>query len=145
MLTANAAAAGGDTLISSAVQQYKSLSPRFRKRLDGLTAIHSNNDGATQETKNNGADAVMRRKILQQEHPIVIVHPVTKEKALYVVCIRKKHRRTRVLNYSRTRSTQRKLLGMIKKSLTVYSTSFSIILQSEQISNVVLGTNLELC
>lgn len=80
-------AAGGDTLISSAVQQYKSLSPRFRKRLDGLTAIHSNNDGVNQETKNNGASAVMRRKELQQEHPVVIVHPVTKEKALYVVSI----------------------------------------------------------
>lgn len=78
------AAAGGDTLVSSSVQAYKALSPRFRKRLEGLTAIHTNNDGVTQELKNNGQDAVMRRKELVQEHPVVIVHPVTKEKALYV-------------------------------------------------------------
>ncbi|EON97604.1 putative alpha-ketoglutarate-dependent taurine dioxygenase protein [Phaeoacremonium minimum UCRPA7] len=77
------AAAGGDTLVSSSVQAYKSLSPRFRKRLEGLTAIHTNNDGVTQEMK-NGQNAVMRRKELVQEHPVVIVHPVTKEKALYV-------------------------------------------------------------
>jgi sulfonate dioxygenase len=75
------AAAGGDTLVSSSVQAYKSLSPRFRKRLEGLTAIHSNNDGVTQELK-NGDKAVMRRQELVQEHPVVIVHPVTKEKAL---------------------------------------------------------------
>lgn len=77
------AAAGGDTLVSSSVQAYKSLSPRFRKRLEGLTAIHTNNDGVTQELK-NGENAVMRRRELVQEHPVVIVHPVTKEKALYV-------------------------------------------------------------
>ncbi|KAK6212520.1 hypothetical protein LQW54_005104 [Pestalotiopsis sp. IQ-011] len=77
------AAAGGDTLMSSSVQAYKSLSPRFRKRLEGLTAIHSNNDGVKQELK-NGDGAVMRRQELVQEHPVVIVHPVTKEKALFV-------------------------------------------------------------
>jgi sulfonate dioxygenase len=75
------AAAGGDTLVSSSVQAFKSLSPRFRKRLEGLTAIHTNNDGVTQELK-NGQNAVMRRAELVQEHPVVIVHPVTKEKAL---------------------------------------------------------------
>jgi sulfonate dioxygenase len=77
------AIAGGDTLVSSSVQAFNALSPRFRKRLEGLTAIHSNNDGVSQEMK-HGNDAVMRRAELQQEHPIVIVHPVTKEKALYV-------------------------------------------------------------
>ncbi|RDW58153.1 hypothetical protein BP6252_13564 [Coleophoma cylindrospora] len=76
-------AAGGDTLVSSSVQAYKSLSPRFRKRLEGLTAIHANGDGVAQELK-NGEKAVLRRGVLQAEHPIVIVHPVTKEKALYV-------------------------------------------------------------
>ncbi|WVW79188.1 hypothetical protein I302_101154 [Kwoniella bestiolae CBS 10118] len=75
--------AGGDTLISSSVQAYYSLSPRFRKRLEGLTAVHSNNDGAAAELK-NGKDAVMRREVLSTEHPVVIVHPVTKQKALYV-------------------------------------------------------------
>lgn len=75
--------AGGDTLVSSSVAAFNALSPRFRKRLEGLTAIHSNNDGVTQELK-NGDGAVMRRAELIQEHPVVILHPVTKEKALYV-------------------------------------------------------------
>jgi len=73
--------AGGDTLVSSSVRAFSSLSPRFRKRLEGLTAIHSNNDGVTQELK-HGQKAIMRRQALQSEHPIVIVHPVTKQKAL---------------------------------------------------------------
>ncbi|CAJ2501970.1 Uu.00g048230.m01.CDS01 [Anthostomella pinea] len=76
--------AGGDTLVSSSVASYKGLSPRFRKRLEGLTAVHSNDDGVTQELRNNGTGAVMRRQQLVQEHPVVIVHPVTGEKALYV-------------------------------------------------------------
>lgn len=75
------AAAGGDTLVSSSVQAYKSLSPQFRKRLEGLTAIHSNNDGFQSELQ-NGEKAVLRRGIIESEHPVVIVHPVTREKAL---------------------------------------------------------------
>lgn len=74
-------AAGGDTLISSSVQAYKSLSPRFRKRLDGLTALHSNNDGVRAELK-NGDKAVLRRGAIETIHPVVIIHPVTGEKAL---------------------------------------------------------------
>ena len=75
------AAAGGDTLVSSSVQAFKALSPRFRRRLEGLTAIHSNNDGVAQELK-NGSDAVMRRQELTAEHPVVRIHPVTGEKSL---------------------------------------------------------------
>ncbi|KAJ5546800.1 hypothetical protein N7494_004385 [Penicillium frequentans] len=75
--------AGGDTLVSSSVRAYSSLSPRFRKRLEGLTAIHTNNDGVSQELK-HGQQAVMRRGVLRAEHPVVLVHPVTKQKALYV-------------------------------------------------------------
>ena len=67
--------------MSSSVRAYSSLSPRFRKRLEGLTAIHTNNDGVTQEMK-HGQQAVMRRGVLQAEHPVVLVHPVTKQKAL---------------------------------------------------------------
>lgn len=75
------AQAGGDTLISSSVAAFKALSPRFRKRLEGLQAVHSNNDGVRQEMK-NGEQAVMRRQELEAIHPIVRVHPVTGEKAL---------------------------------------------------------------
>ncbi|KAE9404113.1 TauD-domain-containing protein [Gymnopus androsaceus JB14] len=76
--------AGGDTIISSSVRAFERLSPRFRKRLEGLTAIHSNSDVASAEINNNGTKAVMRRDMVSNEHPVVIVHPVTKRKALYV-------------------------------------------------------------
>lgn len=76
--------AGGDTIISSSVRAFERLSPRFRKRLEGLTAIHSNSDVASAEINNNGTKAVMRRDMVTNEHPVVIVHPVTKRKALYV-------------------------------------------------------------
>ena len=59
-------AAGGDTLVSPSVQAYKSLSPRFQKPLEGLTAIDSNNDGVTHELQNDKV-AVMRRAELNQE------------------------------------------------------------------------------
>lgn len=75
------AQAGGDTLISSSVAAFKALSPRFRKRLEGLQAVHSNNDGVQQEMK-NGEQAVMRRQQLEAVHPVVRLHPVTGEKAL---------------------------------------------------------------
>lgn len=67
--------------MSSSVRAYSSLSPRFRKRLEGLVAVHTNNDGVTQEMK-HGQQAVMRRGVLRAEHPVVLVHPVTKQKAL---------------------------------------------------------------
>lgn len=43
--------------------------------------MHSNDDGVAAELK-NGKDSVMRRDVLKTEHPVVIVHPVTKQKAL---------------------------------------------------------------
>ena len=62
------------------VRAYESLSPKFRKRLEGLWALHSNNDVAQAELKNK--DAIMRRDVQKSIHPVVIVHPVTKKKAL---------------------------------------------------------------
>lgn len=65
------------------VKAFEGLSPKFRKRLEGLYAIHSNNDGVKAELK-HGEKAVVRRGALEASHPIVIVHPVTAKKALYV-------------------------------------------------------------
>ncbi|KAL1759714.1 hypothetical protein FB107DRAFT_246114 [Schizophyllum commune] len=76
--------AGGDTIISSSVRAFERLSPLFRKRLEGLWAVHSNWEGAMTEVNNNGQNAVQRRPVLQNTHPVVIQHPVTKQKALYV-------------------------------------------------------------
>lgn len=83
MMLESPAGAGGDTIFSSSVRAYERLSPKFRKRLEGLYAIHSNNDGVAAELK-NGKDAVLRRQVIETAHPVVIVHPVTKQKALYV-------------------------------------------------------------
>lgn len=63
------------------MRAYSSLPPRFRKRSEGLATIHTNNDGVSQGLK-HGQQAVMRRWVLQAEHPIALVHPVTKQKAL---------------------------------------------------------------
>lgn len=114
------ATAGGDTLVSSSVQAFKALSPRFRKRLEGLTAIHSNNDGVSQELK-NGTGAVMRRQELTAEHSVVRVHPVTGEKAL-CKCQRYHDFEIAVTDGSQisTRSTPSALLASTKKSQTTY-------------------------
>ncbi|ORX95147.1 hypothetical protein BCR34DRAFT_677559 [Clohesyomyces aquaticus] len=64
------------TLESQSRLVFNALSLRFRKRLEGLTAIHSNNDGISQELK-NGTGAVIRRAEPTQSHP------VTSETALY--------------------------------------------------------------
>jgi sulfonate dioxygenase len=67
--------------LRQSVRAYYSLSPKFRRRLEGLTAVHSNDDGVAAELK-NGKESVMRRDVLKTEHPVVIVHPVTEQKAL---------------------------------------------------------------
>ncbi|KAJ2915813.1 hypothetical protein MD484_g4616, partial [Candolleomyces efflorescens] len=72
---------GGDTLFASQVEAYNRLSPEFQKRLEGLKALHSAVYQADY-AKNRGS--VVRREPVETEHPIVRVHPVTGEKALFV-------------------------------------------------------------
>lgn len=50
-----------------------------------------------------------------------------------------------LIPYYRTRSTQRKLLDLTRKSPTAFLASFSTTLQSERIYSAVSGMNLELC
>ncbi|KAG7722933.1 hypothetical protein KL949_000018 [Ogataea haglerorum] len=76
--------AGGDTIFSSGYGAYERLSPKFRKRLEGLRAVHCNVGVANAEISNNGMSAIQRRDICRTEHPVVVVHPVTKKKALFV-------------------------------------------------------------
>ncbi|KAF7303535.1 Alpha-ketoglutarate-dependent taurine dioxygenase [Mycena indigotica] len=73
--------AAGATLFISQVEAYKRLSPEFQKRLEGLQAIHSAVEQADFSRKYNGP---VRREPIQTAHPLVRVHPVTGEKALYV-------------------------------------------------------------
>jgi sulfonate dioxygenase len=75
---------GGDTIISSMTRAYERLSPSFRKRLEGLNAVHTTANPILREIRDNGDSAVLRRGITKSIHPVVTVHPVTKKKALFV-------------------------------------------------------------
>ncbi|KAI0706213.1 alpha-ketoglutarate catabolism dioxygenase [Cytidiella melzeri] len=72
---------GGDTLFLSQVEAYNRLSPEFQKRLEGLRALHS---AVYQAEFSRKAGGPVRREPVETEHPVVRVHPVTGEKALYV-------------------------------------------------------------
>ncbi|KAM0698674.1 hypothetical protein Q7P36_002141 [Cladosporium allicinum] len=76
--------AGGDTIISHMGRAFERLSPSFRKRLEGLNAIHTTTNPIMREIRDNGDLAVLRRPISKSVHPVVTVHPVTKQKALFV-------------------------------------------------------------
>ncbi|KAJ7333252.1 hypothetical protein DFH08DRAFT_925907 [Mycena albidolilacea] len=73
--------AGGDTLFTSQAEAYKRLSPEFQKRLEGLRAVHS---GVAQVEFSKKRGGPVRRDPVEHEHPVVRIHPVTGEKALYV-------------------------------------------------------------
>ncbi|KAF2636340.1 taurine catabolism dioxygenase [Massarina eburnea CBS 473.64] len=75
---------GGDTIISNMHQAFMRLSPSFRKRLEGLNAIHTTANPIMREIRDNGNLAVLRRPITKSIHPVVTVHPVTGQKALFV-------------------------------------------------------------
>jgi len=72
---------GGDTLFVSQVEAYNRLSDEFKKRLEGLRAVHSAVYQADHSRKRGGP---VRREAVESEHPLVRQHPVTGEKALYV-------------------------------------------------------------
>ncbi|KAG6843752.1 hypothetical protein H0H93_000243, partial [Arthromyces matolae] len=72
---------GGNTLFASQVEAYNRLSPEFKKRLEGLRAVHSAVPQAEHSRQRGGP---VRREPVETEHPLVRVHPATGEKALYV-------------------------------------------------------------
>ncbi|EGZ22786.1 hypothetical protein PHYSODRAFT_486841 [Phytophthora sojae] len=72
---------GGDTLWASAYEAYERLTPQFKKFVEGLTAIHSSKHQAESAIANG---QTLRRPIVEFEHPVVRIHPVTGRKALYV-------------------------------------------------------------
>jgi taurine dioxygenase len=80
---------GGDTLFASQAAAYDALSPGLKKTLEGLNAVHS----ASREYSAQGASAQKRKSMAVAEaegavgeyvHPMVLVHPETSRKALYV-------------------------------------------------------------
>ncbi|MFM8753992.1 MAG: TauD/TfdA dioxygenase family protein [Phenylobacterium sp.] len=80
---------GGDTLFSSQVAAYEALSPGMKATLEGLRAVHS----AGREYSAQGHSAQKRASISVVEaegavgeyvHPVVLVHPESGRRALYV-------------------------------------------------------------
>ncbi|KAL1984908.1 hypothetical protein VTN96DRAFT_8567 [Rasamsonia emersonii] len=72
---------GGDTTWVSQVVAYERLSEPIKKLLEGLRAEHS---GFPQAEKASRDGRFVRREPVKSYHPIVRVHPVTGQKALFV-------------------------------------------------------------
>jgi taurine dioxygenase len=80
---------GGDTLFASQAAAYDALSSGLKQTLEGLSAVHS----ASREYSAQGHSAQKRGSMSVAEadgyvgefvHPMVLVHPETGRKALYV-------------------------------------------------------------
>lgn len=80
---------GGDTLFASQAAAFEALSPGLQKTLEGLNAVHS----AAREYSSQGQSAQKRKSMAVAEadglvgefiHPMVLVHPESGRKALYV-------------------------------------------------------------
>ncbi|KAL9623436.1 MAG: hypothetical protein Q9160_002329 [Pyrenula sp. 1 TL-2023] len=72
---------GGDTGWASQVVAYERLSEPIKKLLEGLRAEHS---GFPQADNARRDGRFVRREPVKTDHPIVRVHPVTGQKALFV-------------------------------------------------------------
>ncbi|HEY9219636.1 MAG TPA: TauD/TfdA family dioxygenase [Phenylobacterium sp.] len=80
---------GGDTLFASQAAAYDALSPGLKRTLEGLSAVHS----AGREYSPAGQSAQQRKSMQVTEaegmageavHPVVLTHPESGRKALYV-------------------------------------------------------------
>ncbi|WP_315742939.1 TauD/TfdA dioxygenase family protein [Bradyrhizobium sp. SZCCHNR1075] len=72
---------GGDTAFANMYLAYEFLSDPIKQLLDGLTAIH---DGSLAWTAGYGAKPDPGKTYPQSEHPVVVMHPRTGRKFLYV-------------------------------------------------------------
>ncbi|KFZ03269.1 hypothetical protein V502_11090 [Pseudogymnoascus sp. VKM F-4520 (FW-2644)] len=72
---------GGDTGWASQVVAYERLSEPIKVLLEGLRAEHSGYEQAANAIRDG---KTVRREPVKSQHPIVRVHPVTKQKALFV-------------------------------------------------------------
>ncbi len=82
-------AVGGDTLFSSMYMAYETLSDGMKEMLDGLKAWHSSRHAfgygvADGESYKDGRLANPDKATQDALHPVVITHPLTGRKALYV-------------------------------------------------------------
>ncbi|HEX3699474.1 MAG TPA: TauD/TfdA family dioxygenase [Phenylobacterium sp.] len=80
---------GGDTLFASQAAAYDALSPGLKATLAGLSAVHSANreySASGQSAQKRAAMAISEAEGLAGEyvHPIVLTHPESGRKGLYV-------------------------------------------------------------
>lgn len=82
---------GGDTLFASAYAAYEHLSDGLKQTLQGLRAVHSSRHIFGPESRTHQGENDLKGRVLNPElatqdavHPVVITHPDTGRKALYV-------------------------------------------------------------
>lgn len=78
---------GGDTAFSSMYAAYEALSPPIKRLCDGLTAIHDVTNSLTKAIARGHSVANLaeiQERLPPIEHPVVIVHPETGRRALFV-------------------------------------------------------------
>jgi taurine dioxygenase len=72
---------GGDTMFADMYLAYEMLSDTMKEILEGLTAVH---DGARPYIGNYKATPPEGQQYPRNEHPVIVTHPETGKKLLYV-------------------------------------------------------------
>lgn len=75
---------GGDTVWASGVAAYENLPQEIKDRIDGLTAIHRPNSKAYKLIDDKDELADYLSEYGGAQHPVVITHPYSGKKVLYV-------------------------------------------------------------
>jgi taurine dioxygenase len=87
LLAREVPARGGDTVFACMARAYETLSPGLRKTLDGLKAVHSSRHvfGPTGTARQHGDRLANPEQETQDAvHPVVIRHPLSGRRVLYV-------------------------------------------------------------
>ncbi len=79
---------GGDTMFSSMYRAYETLSPGLRRTLENLNALHSSRHvfGVRRDKSPDPSGRIGNPELATQDaiHPLIIRHPISGRKALYV-------------------------------------------------------------
>ena len=74
----------GDTSFYSAYEAYSALSPKLKTKINGLTCKHDATRNSAGELRVGYAETYQNKERPGAIHPLVILHPNTKRKALYL-------------------------------------------------------------
>ncbi|PCI67512.1 MAG: hypothetical protein COB26_09700 [Piscirickettsiaceae bacterium] len=76
---------GGDTLFCDTVAAYQALPSDIKVQISQLKSINSSSKSAVAKTRVNRINnKALAKKIFSNAHPVVRIHPETKNKILYV-------------------------------------------------------------